>query len=259
MLMLGIFNMPVHAIKFVFKGGASNQIDLAIFKGEKGFENFIDVVTGSKSAARQIEKFTQANNQMIGAAFGGVAGVALAATGVGAPVAIPATAAASTLGGFAAIGAGKLSILAAKAVRTVAEKYANHYFENMTPGGKNTACRGFTGRRLIRHKTLVGKDDLMDPNDKRDIFVAVFNKADVKDDAGKRIAKSYDIIYAGPVKAADLNGTFEITTRIIAPYENNPDGTPKKDTSGNNIGAVPPYLAAFVEKVSDTGGKDCPQ
>ena len=261
MLMLGIVSIPVHAIKFIFKGGATNMIDLAIFKGEKGFENFITATKGSKSAARAIQNYTKENSAAIGDVAGGAAGAVAASKGGAPPQAIAqVVASAKAAGKLVAEGVGHLSVLGATVVRTIARKYANHYFENLTPTRNNIVCRALKGKnRLIRHKTLIGKDDLMDPNDKRDIFIAIFNKGTIKGDKDNLIARSYDVIYADLISAADLNATFEVTTYVLTRYATEADGkTRKKDASGNDIVLGMPTLAAYVKKVSNTGGEDCP-
>ncbi len=261
MLMLCIVSAPVHAIKFIFNGGATNTIDLAIFKRESGFENFIAVTKGSKNAARTIQGYTKENSEAIGNVVGGAAGAVAASKGGVEPSAIAqVVASAKAAGKLVAEGVGHLSVLGAYTIKQIAKRYTNHYFENLTPTRNNTVCRALQGKnRLIRHKTLVGKDEFMDPNNKQDIFIAIFNKGTVKGDKDNLIARSYDVIYAAPIKAADLNATFEITTYILTRYATEADGkTRKKDASGNDIILGMPTLAAYVKKVSNTGGEDCP-
>lgn len=253
-------NMPIHAVKFVFKGGASNIIDLAIFKREAAFETFIEVTTGSKNAARVIERYTKENSEALGKIAEGAAGAVAASKGVPSEALTYAASAGKEAGKLVLEGVGHLSILSAHLIKQKAKDYVNHYFEDLKPIRNNTVCRGFTGQRLIRHKTLIGADDLMDPKNPQDIFIAIFNRQEIKDDTGKVvIARPNDVIYAGPIKAADLGATFAVTTYILTKYETESDGkTRKKDASGNDK-ILDIALVADVKKVSDTGGQDCPQ
>lgn len=153
---------------------------------------------------------------------------------------------------------GHLSIATAYVIKEAAKKTVNHYKENLKPN--SSVCYGFTGRqRLIRHKPFpIGKEELMDSKDRRDMFIAIFNKQNIKDSTGAiTIAQSNDIIYAGPIKAADLGAAYDITTYILSQYEMEEDGvTRKKDDSGNDILKV--SLAVDLKKTSETAGENCP-
>lgn len=261
-----------NTIKFNFKGGTSNTIDIAFFKNKGKFDSFIKMIGGSQNIADEIEKFTKKNSDTFANTVGAVAGTIATAT-------VTTVASAGSFGSLAPVAAasgviivpafqkaaqfgfenyGRIAQATAWLIRKIASEYSNHYFEDMKPMLNNSVCRGFTGKRLIRRKSFpIGKDDLMDPKNPQPFYLVIFNKENVKDENNAVFAKVYDIIYAGEISAQDAAAVFDIKTYTLINYSVDEKGEPIKDAQGNPI-ILDKSIGAQLTKTSNTGGANCP-
>lgn len=255
--------MTNHPIAFTFKGGATNKIDIAIFKSRGNFETFIKHVGGSAESARAIEAFTsnKENAAIIGSVVQGVVTVGLAvgtaATG-GAitPVTMLALQSLPLITAGLTFITGQLAVTAANTIRSFAQDYASHYFENIVKNQK--ICRGATGERLVRRIEFpLGKKEFMDFKKPQSIYLVIFNKDLVKDRENDVIAQPHEIIFAGEIRAEDIGASFDITTEEIIYYDVDDEGKPVLDEEGKQQ-VLQKSIVVKLKKTNPYGGMDCP-
>jgi len=251
----------IDAIQFTLKGGASNSVDIALFKNRANFEEFIERVGGSKESARAVEKFTKENTILIastgGAVITGIAivasqGALTPASGAINSVAVAGLTAATVL-------SGKLAHTGANIIKSFAKDYASHYFESMKLATNNTVCRGMVGDKLVRRRDFPsGNPDFMNFTKPQPMYLVVFNKEKVADPYNSKtiISEPYTVIFAGEIKPEHLGSSFDIRTEVISYYDTDKSGNKKLNEAGYPI-VLERVIGVKLDIIDKEGGLIC--